>query len=240
MILVVRRRTLVFAALGGVLLAFALLALPRAAVETLAPVYKGRCTYVIDAGHGGEDGGAVARDGTVESGINLAVARRLDALLTFLGEKSVMTRREDISIYSAGAETLHEKKASDLRNRVSLVNETEGSLLVSIHQNSLPSSPRTRGAQVFYGAAEGSEAAAERVQRALNASVNGGGEKRHKPIAPGIYLMSHVHRPAILIECGFLSNAEETALLKREAYQTRLAYAIAAGLLQEETAEESE
>ena len=119
---------------------------------------------VIDAGHGGEDGGAVAADGTVESGINLAIAQDLDALLRFLGCETRMTRTEDAAIYSDGARTLREKKASDLKNRVALVNETPNAVLLSIHQNSLPASRRVHGAQAFHARTEGSEALAERLE----------------------------------------------------------------------------
>ena len=137
--------------------------------------------------------------------MNLAIARRLDALLVFLGEETRMTRTEDISIHDASASTLREKKRSDLENRVGLVNSTQGAILVSIHQNSLPSSKQTHGAQVFYGKKEGSAEVANAVQLALNQ-----------------------------IECGFLSNENETALLKSGEYQQRLAVVIASGLLQQQ------
>lgn len=239
MFIAVRRRTVVLGALGLVLCVCALLALPRPAVEALARTQPRRHIYVIDAGHGGEDGGAVAADGTVESGINLAVAQRLEALLNLLGEETVMTRRADVSIHSAGAETLRQKKVSDLKNRAALAGGTPNALLVSIHQNSLPSSPRTRGAQVFYGTRGDSAAIARRVQARLNGAVNGSA-KACRPVDPAVYLMKHADCPAILVECGFLSNAEEAALLRDESYQTRLAAVIAAGLLAtEETGEGS-
>lgn len=188
-------------------------------------------TIVIDAGHGGEDGGAVAADGTVESTINLAIARDVEALLRFLGCRTVMTRTEDTAIYSPEAETLREKKASDLKNRVSLVNGTPNAILLSIHQNSLPSSTRVHGAQAFYAQTPGSGELAAAIQTALNAAINPGEEKNCRSIDPTVYLMKHVTVPAVLVECGFLSNAEETARLCREDHQRRLAAAITAGLL---------
>ena len=206
--------------------------LPPKAVETGAPAPAGKTVWIIDAGHGGEDGGAVAADGSKESDINLAVARRLDALLLLLGEETRSTRASDISIHDGSASTLREKKRSDLENRVALVNGTQGALLVSIHQNSLPSSKRTHGAQVFYGKKEGSAALANSVQTALNQTVNAGNEKTEKAIDASIFLMKNVTAPAILIECGFLSNESETALLKSGDYQQRLAVVIASGLLQ--------
>ena len=185
-----------------------------------------------ERGNGGEDGGAVGTDGSRESDINLAIARRLEGLLALLGEETRMTRTEDVSIHSEGAATLREKKRSDLKNRVALVNSTQGAILVSIHQNSLPSSKRTHGAQVFYRKEEGSAALANAVQRALNEAVNLKNEKTEKAIDPSIYLMKNVNAPAILIECGFLSNEGETALLKSADYQQKLAVVITSGLLQ--------
>ena len=205
------------------------LLLPEESVEALASAP--RTVWVIDAGHGGEDGGAVASDGTKESDLNLAIARRLDALLTLLGEQTRMTRTDDVSIHDGSASTLRQKKRSDLENRVSLVNSTQGAILVSIHQNSLPMSKRTRGAQVFYGKKEESDALARSVQLVLNQSVNAGNEKTEKAIDASIFLMKNVNAPAILIECGFLSNAEETQLLKNSIYQQKLSVTIAAGIL---------
>lgn len=210
---------------------YALFSLLPASVATLAParVGEGR-TIVIDAGHGGEDGGAVSPDGVIESGINLAVAQDLNALLTLLGEDTVMTRTEDISIYSEGARTLRQKKRSDLENRVALVNGTPNAMLLSIHQNSLPQSPKTHGAQVFFGGVEGSEQVAQSVQTALNRAINDG-DKDAKRISSDVFLMKHVTEPAVLVECGFLSNREETAKLQQPDYQTKLAVTITAGLL---------
>ncbi len=222
-------------AVGAALLACALLAMyfcqASEPIQTSASVQSSSCVWIIDAGHGGEDGGAVAADGTKESEINLAVARRVEALLRFLGERTRMTRTTDASIHSPEASSLRQKKRSDLENRVAIVNETQNAVLVSIHQNSLPSSRQTHGAQVFFGRAEPGELLAESIQKALNISCNAGNEKSKKMIDASIFLLKNVTAPAILIECGFLSNAEETQLLKTEAYQQKLAVTIAAGLM---------
>lgn len=189
-------------------------------------------TLVIDPGHGGEDGGAVSTDKTVaESGLNLAIALRVEDLMSFLGQPATMTRREDVSIHSREASTARQKKVSDLHNRVALVNGTEGAVLLSIHQNSLPSSAVTHGAQVFWNSRDGARELAQSVQDALNTAVNAGNEKKTKAIPATIYLMKNIHAPGILVECGFLSNREETALLQQPAYQIRLAAAITAGCL---------
>lgn len=186
---------------------------------------------VVDAGHGGEDGGAVAADGTVESGLNLAIARRVRDLLTFAGVPTTVTREGDAAIYDPGSATLREKKVSDLHNRVALVNELPGAVLLSIHQNSLPSSPVTHGAQTFWNRQEGAEALARTLQAGLNPVVNTHRAKEPKQIPDSIYLMNHVDAPAVLVECGFLSNREEAARLQQADYQKTLAAVIAAGYL---------
>lgn len=196
-----------------------------------APEELPALTVVVDAGHGGEDGGAVAGDGTVESGLNLAIARRVRDLLTFAGVPTAVTREGEAAIYDPGSATLREKKVSDLHNRVELVNAIPGAVLLSIHQNSLPSSPSTQGAQVFWNRQAGAEALAASIQEALNGAVNAGHEKKAAQVPSSVYLMKEITAPGVLVECGFLSNAGETERLKDPAYQTRLAAAIASGLL---------
>ncbi len=238
MFIAVKRKDLI---LYGLIVLFFLCSLLCIACPPELPVFSPLETsgvvYVIDAGHGGEDGGALSADGVKESGINLAVARKVELLLRFLGAGTRMTRTDDVSIYSDGAETLRQKKASDLKNRVALVNETPNAILVSIHQNSLPSASSVHGAQAFYGAVGESGVLASSVQEMLNQSVNIGNEKCEKKIDPSIYLMKNAACPAILVECGFLSNAAETRLLQEPSHQTKLAVAIAAGLLDADTRE---
>ncbi|MGM9662277.1 MAG: N-acetylmuramoyl-L-alanine amidase [Oscillospiraceae bacterium] len=229
MILLMRKRKLLSGAAAiAVLLALCMALRLRQSAEAFLPE-AGQAAVVIDPGHGGEDGGAVAADGTVESGINLEIALQLRELFRFCGEEPLMTRETDISIHSDGAETLREKKVSDLKNRVALVNAEPGAVLISIHQNSLPVAPSVHGAQVFYNPVSGAADYAAAVQEALNAAVNTERPKTEKAIDSTIYLMQHVEVPAILVECGFLSNAKETAALQTEAYQTRLALAILCG-----------
>ena len=186
---------------------------------------------IIDPGHGGEDGGAVADDGTEESGINLAVSLRLEGIFRFLGVPTEMTRREDVMVCDSGLATLRQRKVSDIHNRAALVNQTPGAVLLSIHQNSLPSSPVTHGAQVFWNRQEGAEALARTLQAGLNSVVNTHRAKEPKQILDSIYLMNHVDAPAVLVECGFLSNRKEVARLQQEDYQKTLATVIAAGYL---------
>ena len=200
-------------------------------MQAFSAVEKPPVTVVIDPGHGGEDGGAVSPDGVQESHINLAVSKQLRDLLCFAGVQTVMTREEDVTICDEGLGTIRARKASDIRNRVAIVNGTENAVLLSIHQNSLPSSTVTHGAQVFWNQQEGAEALAEAIQTSLNGSINVGNEKHTKQIPPTVYLMNHVTVPAVLVECGFLTNQEETRRLQDETYQRALAVSIAAGYL---------
>ena len=185
---------------------------------------------VVDPGHGGEDGGAVSPEGVEEARLNLEIALRVRDLLCFSGQRTIMTRTEDVSIHTEG-DTIRARKASDIRNRVSLVNGTENAVLLSIHQNSLPSSPVTHGAQVFWNGQEGAEALAGLIQDTLNCRINQGNEKLPKPVPGAVYLMKHISAPGVIVECGFLSNGPETARLQERDYQMRLAAAVAAGYL---------
>lgn len=189
---------------------------------------------ILDAGHGGEDGGAVSASGIPESQINLNIAQKMQLLFTFVGQESIMTRKGEQAIYSPDAHTLREKKVSDLINRVKLVNETAGSTLISIHQNSLPGS-KVRGAQVFYNEEEPAQRIAVSVQQALNKAINPGNEKQARQMNDSIYLMKNIRRPGILVECGFLSNAAEAELLQTDDHQRRLSAAIVSGYLQSRT-----
>lgn len=188
----------------------------------------GETVLIIDAGHGGEDGGALSDSGVEEADINLEIALKAEALAEFSGRETVMTRREDISIHDASCVTLREKKVSDLKNRVALCSGVDNGVLISIHQNSLPGHGSVRGAQVFYNQVSGSRELAEAIQTLLNASVNTR-PKSAKAIGSDNYLLNHVSCPAVIVECGFLSSDEDTKLLCDENYQKLLASLILAG-----------
>lgn len=184
-----------------------------------------RHMIILDAGHGGADGGASGSDGTQESDLNLAVTLKTDAVLGLLGEKTLLTRREDSDLSDLEAETIAQKKVTDIRNRVSLVNEHSGSILLSIHMNSFPQS-RYYGPQVFYGSMGESKSLGELLQKNLLTLVPEN-QRKAKPISPEVYLMNHVTVPAVLVECGFLTNEEELEHLKSEDYQKQLAVILA-------------
>ena len=190
---------------------------------------EGPITVILDAGHGGEDGGAIGKGEIYEKDINLDIAFRVRDLMAFAGQGSKMSRTEDISIHSPGASRW---KASDLQNRVKLANETQNAILLSIHQNSLPSSPITHGAQVFHTQQIEATTISAAIQTALNEVINIGNEKQMKPAPKGVYLMKHILVPGILVECGFLSNEQEGRLLQEETYQKQVAWAIYCGIIQ--------
>lgn len=200
-----------------------------AAVTTVAeraPISR-QNIIVIDAGHGGEDGGATSCSGVAESQLNLEIALRLDALLHLLGFETKMIRTSDVSVYTEG-KTIAAKKVSDLKNRVKTVNETENCILISIHQNIFADS-RYSGAQVFYNAVDGAKDLAQAMQTAFVASVNPDSNRKIKT-AQGIYLMEQIQKPGVLIECGFLSCPEEEAKLRTPEYQRKISCVIATTL----------
>lgn len=185
---------------------------------------------VLDAGHGGEDGGAVSLTGAPESNINLAIVLKLRDVLGLYGVDPILLREEDISLHDSDANTLREKKRSDLKNRVAAIGEVEGGTLLSIHQNTYPSS-RYHGAHVFYAPTEGSQALAEHFQNSIKAALQPDNQRAAKKIPDSVYIMNHVTCPAILIECGFLTNPGEEAMLRDEEYQRKLAAVVAAAWL---------
>ncbi len=184
---------------------------------------------VIDAGHGGEDGGAVSVTGTLESQINLAIALKLQQYAGLFGVHVIMLRSEDISIHDSDAVTLREKKTSDLHNRVDIINGLENPVLISIHQNHFDVA-RYFGAQVFYHADEESKLWAEQTQELLR-TLDSTNTRQAAQASSTIYLMNSVSCPALLVECGFLSNQKEAALLETEEYQNKLAAVLLASYL---------
>lgn len=186
-----------------------------------------RSIIIIDAGHGGVDGGATSCTGVLESGINLQIALRLNDLTHLLGYDTKMIRTSDISVYTEGT-TIAQKKVSDLKERVRIINSHERGILISIHQNHFGDS-RYSGAQVFYGKTSGSEALAKQIQTSFVSTINPGSNRQAKK-STGIYLMDHISCTGVLIECGFLSNPQEESLLRDDRYQKNLCSIIASNL----------
>ena len=219
-----RKLVLMYLMTSIVMLVFARIC--NTAVTTLSEqsnTARGKCV-VIDPGHGGEDGGAVSCSGRPESIYNLEISRCLNDLIMLLGYKTKMIRNDDRSVYTKG-ETLAQKKVSDLKERVKITNETDGAVLISIHQNYFGDN-RYKGAQVFYAKTDGSEEFAKKLQTNFISKLNCGSRRQAKK-SSGIYLMEQISCPGILVECGFLSNAEEEALLRTAEYQKKVSAVIA-------------
>ena len=221
--------TYVALAMVGILL-FGLMGDRSITVLSEQATIKNRRCIVIDPGHGGEDGGAISCTGILESTFNLEIALRLDSLFHLLGYETKMIRKSDTAVHTEG-NSIAARKASDLKARVRMANETENGLLISIHQNYFDQSQYS-GAQVFYAKTEGSQALAQTLQNALRSALNPGSTRKEKPTS-GVYLMEHITCPGILIECGFLSNPDEEAHLRDSAYQKKLCCTIAATICNE-------
>ena len=206
-------------------------------VTAMYPTPFEKQLLILDAGHGGEDGGAVSLSGALESNLNLAVAKRMDGVLGLFGVRTLLLREEDISLHDPGAQTLRQKKSSDLRNRVAMVEAQQNAVLISIHQNSYPDG-RYRGAQTFYAPTDGSRILAQTIQQTLCTALDPDNHRIEKQIPDTIYLMNHVTCPAVLVECGFLTHPQEERLLCSGGYQTKLATVLAGGYLQSITQEE--
>lgn len=186
---------------------------------------------VIDAGHGGVDGGSSGIDGTIEKDINLSIALKLRDMLELYGFETVMTRDCDKSLHSQNANTIREKKVSDLHNRLDVINSTENCLFVSIHQNYFEQS-KYSGMQVFYSPNnENSEKLAEIMQKTIVEMLQNDNTRKIKKADKTLYLLYNAQKPAIMVECGFMSNENELALLKSEDYQKQMALSIANGIL---------
>lgn len=182
-------------------------------------------TLILDAGHGGEDGGAVTAGGDSESQINLAIVLKMESLLAFLGVETKLTRREDVSLASAG-DTVRERKVSDLKNRAAMISETPNAILISVHQNYFTDS-RYSGAQVFFAQGDFSRQWGEYTQELLRQVLNENNHRAAKLISGDLYLFKHISCPTLLVECGFLSNGEEASLLLTDQYQRKVALTLA-------------
>lgn len=179
-------------------------------------------TLILDAGHGGEDGGAVSVSGVPESGINLSIVLKMDQIAGLYGVQTLLIRTSDTSIADSSAQTLREKKRSDLYNRVAIVNQTQGAVLISVHQNK-HSRKSVHGAQVFFHNDAESQIWAQATQTLIRTTLDAENQRQAARISEQVYLMNHINCQAILVECGFLSNAEEELLLQSDGYQSKIA-----------------
>ncbi len=188
-------------------------------------------TVIIDAGHGGEDGGTSSVSGVLEKDINLSIACYLAEMLECAGYDTVMTRTTDEQIGDNSLPTIRQRKISDVRKRLDITKSYPDALLVSIHQNHF-SDFRYGGAQVFYSPkSDTSRVLAESVQKSIVNLIQNGNTRKIKKIGTNVYLLYNCENTAIMAECGFLSNASEAENLSSADYQKKMAFSVACGII---------
>ena len=191
-----------------------------------------RREIIIDAGHGGEDGGALGLYGIVEKDINLSISLKLADLLDACGFKTTLVRGKDESIHDPDADTTRKRKHTDLVNRLKLINRNPSSITVSIHQNTFQER-KYNGAQIFYGILNPeSEALAQTLQDNFRKILQPDNTREIKKAGKNLYLMQNALTPAVLCECGFLTNPEEAKRLSDSEYQDTVAFVIAVSLIE--------
>ncbi|WP_394524662.1 N-acetylmuramoyl-L-alanine amidase [Lacrimispora sp. JR3] len=189
---------------------------------------KEKPVVVIDAGHGGNDPGKIGVDGTLEKDINLQIANRLKKYLEASDVEVVLTRKNDNGLYT---ERDNRKKMADMTKRCDIINEANPALTVSIHQNSYHQEAISGGQVFYYKKSEQGKRLAEILQDRFDYVL---GEKNTRLPKPNdnYYLLLHVKSPIVIVECGFLTNWKEAALLKSEDYQDRVAWTIHMGIME--------
>ena len=187
-------------------------------------------TIIVDAGHGGEDGGAVSSNGVSEAQINLSIALKLQNLLEQSGATVVLTRSDDNAIYDIDSKTLRQKKNSDLKNRVKIGKTSSADIFVSIHLNKIEQSQYYGWQTFFKDGNEQGKKLATCIQENLNEAIQK--ENKRTPLKiSNIYIIKNVEIPTTIVECGFLSNPEEEKQLQTDEYQNKLAWGIYNGIM---------
>ena len=177
---------------------------------------------IIDAGHGGEDGGAIGINGAFEKDINLAVAKKLEQMLNSEGVQTRLTRTDDRLLYDPQADYQGRKKILDMQTRLSVANEYTNAIFISVHMNSFSSS-KYSGLQVYFSKNSPlSQSLAQTIQSTVKQKLQPDNNRAIKPSDGNILLLEKIMLPCVLVECGFVSNPEECLLLCSEEYQNRL------------------
>ena len=186
---------------------------------------------VLDAGHGGEDGGAVSSSGVVESDINLQFTEKLKDILSLNGYKIVMTREDNSDLADKSIETISGRKKSDMHRRLDIYNSHIQNVAISIHQNIFPADS-CKGTQVFYSTqTQSGKVLADNITDAVKKYLQPENQRLSKPTSGSIFLLDNAKIPAVIVECGFLSNSEELKQLCDQDYQKKFSYCVFLGLL---------
>ena len=186
---------------------------------------------VLDAGHGGEDGGAVSSSGVVESDINLQFTEKLKDILSLNGYKIVMTREDNSDLADKYIETISGRKKSDMHRRLDIYNSHIQNVAISIHQNIFPADS-CKGTQVFYSTqTQSGKVLADNITDTVKKYLQPENQRLSKPTSGSIFLLDNAKIPAVIVECGFLSNSEELKQLCDQDYQKKFSYCVFLGLL---------
>ena len=186
---------------------------------------------MLNSAHGGFDGGAQAADGTLEKDINLLIAKKLEKMLRLGGYDVIMIRDTDMSIEDDDTESISKRKVSDMKRRLEIINSNPDAIFVSVHLNKFSTSS-ARGAQVFYSPNnEHSLSLANCLQESFKAYIQNDNDREVKKADRSIFLLKNAKIPAVIVECGFLSNYDELNLLKTDEYQTKTALCVYCGIL---------
>ena len=199
-------------------------------LETSAQPLKNMPKILIDPGHGGQDGGAVC-NGVLEKDINLLISKDSADLIRLLGFETALTRDDDSFVSDSGS-NVKERKLNDMKARLKMYNSDESNVIISIHQNKFSDS-KAHGSQIFFSPNnELSKSLAESIKLSLNQMLLTGLDRECKRAGKDIYLLKNTKMPAVIVECGFISNFEECQRLKSREYQKQLAFCVTAGLLE--------
>lgn len=184
----------------------------------------------MDSPHGGFDGGCTSAEGVPEKGINLSILLKLRDMLEINGYEVLVTRDEDVSIHDKGIEGLANQKSSDMDNRLELFNSAPNAVCLSIHQNQF-NDPKYSGAQMFYSCTtSGSEDLARSLQKKFAEMIQPENKREIKECGKELFLCYYSENPTVMVECGFLSNPDEAALLSTDDYQSKVAFTIYSGI----------
>ena len=181
-----------------------------------------RREIIIDPGHGGVDGGAVGISGVVEKQVNLDICLKLRSMLMLMGYNVIMTRDSDISIHDKGANTIRQMKTSDLHNRLKIANDHNNAAYLSIHQNKFSDSSQSGMCFYYSPNNENSKLLADTLHGSMLEHLQPDNRRQVKCAGDSLFIMYNATNPAVLIECGFLSNAQEEQLLTSDEYQYKI------------------
>lgn len=215
----------------AVFISFSIAACIRLAEQSSSIPASKKSTIILDAGHGGEDGGTTSKSGILEKDINLSVTLKLSEFLRASGFEVILIRDSDISVGNANLKTVKERKSSDLKQRLQIIKEHPDAIFVSIHQNHFEQS-QYHGTQVFYSSNhEDGQLLAEDIQTRVVSLIQPDNTRVPKAAEKSIYLLWNSPIPSVIVECGFLSNEQEAQKLTQESYQKQMAFSIFCGIL---------